>query len=86
MLDTSTIVAWVVGTFGESNPLPIVSVVLRYGLSIIESNVVDAVALPMGGILEPSKVLLGMAGDLQWCPGDNKILRDALPIATTIHF
>jgi hypothetical protein len=50
---------------------------------IAEANVVDATALPPGSVLHPAEILLGVAGDLHWCPSGNKVLGDVLPVAST---
>jgi hypothetical protein len=85
VLATGTIAAWVVGTSGEAESFPVGSIILSSRLGIIEADVVDAIALPTSRILQPSKVLLGMVGDLQWCSSGDKVLRDVLSVFTAIH-
>ena len=85
VLATSTIAAWVVGTTSEAEPFPVGGIILSQRLGIIEADVIDAIALPTSRILQPSKVLLGMARDLQWCPSGDEVPRDVLPIATAVY-
>jgi len=58
---------------------------LHPGLIIAEANVVDAAALPLGSVLHPTEILLGVARDSHWCPGGNEVLGDVLPVASTIR-
>jgi hypothetical protein len=85
MLPNTTIAVWVVNTTSEGGTFLVESVVLCPGLSIIETNIINAIALPTTRIPQPLEILLSMARDLHWCPSLDKVLRDALPVTTTIH-
>lgn len=82
-LATKAIRVWVVSIASES--LPARGVVLHPWLSVIEADVVDAVALLLCGALLPTKELLCMAGDLHWRFSGDEVLRDVLPITTSIR-
>lgn len=80
------ITVWVVSIIAtESQCLPARRVVLRPWLSVVEADVVDAVALLLCGALLPTKELLCMAGDLHWRFGGDEVLRDVLPVTASIH-
>lgn len=84
-LAATAVAVRVVGTAGEGECLPARSVVQRPGLGVVEANIVDAVALPRGGALQPAEVLLSVAGDLHRRLGGDKVLGDVLPIAAAVH-
>jgi hypothetical protein len=54
-------------------------------LSVIEADVIDAVALLLCGALLPTKELLCMARDLHWRFSGDEVLRDVLPITSSIR-
>ena len=84
-MSTKAIVICVVDTSTKGGPLLDRSICLQEGLKIIKSNVIDAITLLLGAIFFPEEVLLGMARNLHWCLGGNKVPRDVLPISTTVH-
>jgi hypothetical protein len=55
------------------------------GLGVVEADVVDAVALPRGGALQPAVVFLRVAGDLHRRPGLDEVSGDVLPVAAAEH-
>lgn len=81
---TSAIVFWVVGAAVEGEPLQTRSIILQPRLNIVDTNVIDAATLFLGGV-HPTEVLLGMAGNLHRCPSGNKVPRDIFPVATAKH-
>jgi hypothetical protein len=83
-LAAGSIDIWIIRT-SKGEWLPTGRVIQGLRFIIIEANIINTVALFFVGALQPTKVLLRMAGDLHRCPGGDKVPGDVLPITAAIH-
>ena len=83
-LVAGSIAIWIIHT-SKGEWLPAGRVAVQGPRFIIKANIINTVTLFLVGTLQPTKVLLCMAGDLHRCPSGDEVPGDVFPITTPIH-